>query len=177
MFIFARHAIVSSAFPHFGEESVLQVQIHLFLKGLAQIGTFKKKVSCYFFKNSFSYSQQFVLTFLTLCKFENHLSSQIKCVYIYNNETVCGVFSLQTLTVICLLISISHLLFYLLLTWFQGWNGSGTIFFGMCNLRCVFCQNWDISQKKNGWELKVSCGVFSARTGTSARRRMAGSSR
>ena len=24
----------------------------------------------------------------------------------------------------------------------------------MCNLRCVFCQNWDISQKKNGWELK-----------------------
>ena len=36
----------------------------------------------------------------------------------------------------------------------QGWNGSGTIFFGMCNLRCVFCQNWDISQKKNGWELK-----------------------
>ena len=25
---------------------------------------------------------------------------------------------------------------------------------GMCNLRCVFCQNWDISQKKNGWELQ-----------------------
>ena len=37
----------------------------------------------------------------------------------------------------------------------QGWNGSGTIFFGMCNLRCVFCQNWDISQKKNGWELSA----------------------
>jgi len=36
----------------------------------------------------------------------------------------------------------------------QGWNGSGTVFFGMCNLRCVFCQNWDISQKKNGWELQ-----------------------
>jgi len=35
----------------------------------------------------------------------------------------------------------------------QGWNGSGTIFFGMCNLRCVFCQNWDISQKKQGFEL------------------------
>ena len=32
----------------------------------------------------------------------------------------------------------------------RGWNGSGTIFFGMCNLRCVFCQNWDISQKKSG---------------------------
>ena len=23
----------------------------------------------------------------------------------------------------------------------RGWNGSGTIFFGWCNLRCVFCQN------------------------------------
>jgi putative pyruvate formate lyase activating enzyme len=22
----------------------------------------------------------------------------------------------------------------------RGWNGSGTIFFGLCNLRCVFCQ-------------------------------------
>ena len=32
----------------------------------------------------------------------------------------------------------------------RGWNGSGTIFFSMCNLRCVFCQNWDISQKKSG---------------------------
>ena len=38
----------------------------------------------------------------------------------------------------------------------QGWNGSGTIFFGMCNLRCVFCQNWDISQKKNGHELDAN---------------------
>ena len=27
----------------------------------------------------------------------------------------------------------------------RGWNGSGTIFFSGCNLRCVFCQNWDIS--------------------------------
>jgi len=26
-----------------------------------------------------------------------------------------------------------------------GWNGSGTIFFSRCNLRCVFCQNYDIS--------------------------------
>ncbi len=32
----------------------------------------------------------------------------------------------------------------------RGWNGSGTIFFGMCNLRCVFCQNWDISQNVSG---------------------------
>src|ERR687898_2826409 len=28
----------------------------------------------------------------------------------------------------------------------RGWNGSGTIFFAHCNLRCVFCQNFDISQ-------------------------------
>ncbi len=28
----------------------------------------------------------------------------------------------------------------------RGWNGSGTVFFGHCNLRCVFCQNFDISQ-------------------------------
>lgn len=34
----------------------------------------------------------------------------------------------------------------------RGWNGSGTIFFGLCNLRCVFCQNWDISQQHTGTE-------------------------
>jgi putative pyruvate formate lyase activating enzyme len=28
----------------------------------------------------------------------------------------------------------------------RGWRGSGTIFFSGCNLRCVFCQNFDISQ-------------------------------
>ena len=28
----------------------------------------------------------------------------------------------------------------------SGYNGSGTIFFGNCNLHCVFCQNADISQ-------------------------------
>ncbi len=36
----------------------------------------------------------------------------------------------------------------------RGYNGSGTIFFGLCNLRCVFCQNWDISQKQAGREMK-----------------------
>ncbi|MCZ7527149.1 MAG: radical SAM protein [Acidimicrobiia bacterium] len=35
----------------------------------------------------------------------------------------------------------------------RGWAGSGTIFFGSCNLRCVFCQNWDISQRPAGPEL------------------------
>ena len=32
----------------------------------------------------------------------------------------------------------------------SGWRGSGTIFFSWCNLRCVFCQNWEISQKGIG---------------------------
>jgi putative pyruvate formate lyase activating enzyme len=31
----------------------------------------------------------------------------------------------------------------------RGWRGSGTIFFAQCSLRCVFCQNYDISQ--SGW--------------------------
>jgi putative pyruvate formate lyase activating enzyme len=35
----------------------------------------------------------------------------------------------------------------------RGTKGSGTIFFSFCNLRCVFCQNWDASQKGNGREL------------------------
>lgn len=34
----------------------------------------------------------------------------------------------------------------------RGWRGSGTIFFGWCNLRCVFCQNHDISQRDAGFE-------------------------
>ena len=32
----------------------------------------------------------------------------------------------------------------------RGWAGSGTIFFSGCNLKCVFCQNWDISQVVRG---------------------------
>ncbi len=31
-----------------------------------------------------------------------------------------------------------------------GQNGSGTIFFSNCNLRCVFCQNWPISHEGRG---------------------------
>ncbi len=27
-----------------------------------------------------------------------------------------------------------------------GENGSGTIFFGYCNMRCVFCQNCELSR-------------------------------
>ena len=36
----------------------------------------------------------------------------------------------------------------------RGWNGSGTIFFSWCSLRCVFCQNWEISQKGRGQEVE-----------------------
>jgi len=36
----------------------------------------------------------------------------------------------------------------------RGRNGSGTIFFSWCNLRCVYCQNWDISQKGSGREVE-----------------------
>ncbi len=32
----------------------------------------------------------------------------------------------------------------------RGRMGSGAIFFAWCNLRCVFCQNWDISQRPSG---------------------------
>ncbi|HEU0293823.1 MAG TPA: radical SAM protein [Anaerolineales bacterium] len=36
----------------------------------------------------------------------------------------------------------------------RGWNGSGTIFFSWCNLRCQFCQNFDISQVGHGEETR-----------------------
>jgi putative pyruvate formate lyase activating enzyme len=32
----------------------------------------------------------------------------------------------------------------------RGWNGSGTIFMSWCNLRCVFCQNYETSQIGEG---------------------------
>ena len=35
----------------------------------------------------------------------------------------------------------------------RGTSGSGTIFFSLCNLKCVFCQNWDISQNGEGIEV------------------------
>ena len=35
----------------------------------------------------------------------------------------------------------------------RGWCGSGTIFFSFCNLKCVFCQNFDISWEGNGMTL------------------------
>ena len=35
----------------------------------------------------------------------------------------------------------------------SGRHGSGTIFFGWCNLKCKFCQNWQISQRGEGLEI------------------------
>jgi putative pyruvate formate lyase activating enzyme len=32
----------------------------------------------------------------------------------------------------------------------RGWRGSGTLFFTHCNLRCQFCQNFEISQLGDG---------------------------
>lgn len=34
-------------------------------------------------------------------------------------------------------------------------KGSGTVFFSNCNLNCVFCQNYEISQLGNGKEITV----------------------
>jgi len=38
----------------------------------------------------------------------------------------------------------------------RGRRGSGTIFFSWCNLRCVFCQNHDISQQGDGEEVSAA---------------------
>jgi putative pyruvate formate lyase activating enzyme len=32
----------------------------------------------------------------------------------------------------------------------RGWRGSGTVFFTSCNLRCAFCQNYEVSQLRHG---------------------------
>lgn len=37
----------------------------------------------------------------------------------------------------------------------SGANGSGTIFFSGCNLKCVFCQNYNISQEYSGKEISI----------------------
>lgn len=36
-----------------------------------------------------------------------------------------------------------------------GTGGSGTIFFSSCNLACVYCQNWEISQLRMGEEVEI----------------------
>ena len=41
-------------------------------------------------------------------------------------------------------------------------NGSGTVFFGGCSLRCVFCQNYEVSRAKRGKSVtpKELIGIF-----------------
>jgi uncharacterized Fe-S radical SAM superfamily protein PflX len=34
-----------------------------------------------------------------------------------------------------------------------GTHGSGTIFFSHCNLRCCFCQNWEIAHRGDGGDI------------------------
>jgi len=38
----------------------------------------------------------------------------------------------------------------------SGLNGSGTIFFSFCNLKCVYCQNYNISTKNYGKEITIN---------------------
>lgn len=38
----------------------------------------------------------------------------------------------------------------------SGTNGSGTIFFCGCSLKCVFCQNYEVSRKQTGKEISVN---------------------
>jgi len=35
----------------------------------------------------------------------------------------------------------------------RGWRGSGTVFFTRCNLKCQYCQNYDISQSDAGQDV------------------------
>ena len=37
----------------------------------------------------------------------------------------------------------------------SGINGSGAIFFTYCNLKCIFCQNYEISSNYNGKEITI----------------------
>lgn len=37
----------------------------------------------------------------------------------------------------------------------SGKRGSGTIFFSNCNMNCIYCQNYEISQKGKGKEISV----------------------
>ena len=37
----------------------------------------------------------------------------------------------------------------------SGNNGSGTVFFSNCNLNCIYCQNYEISQEGKGSEISI----------------------
>ncbi len=44
----------------------------------------------------------------------------------------------------------------------SGKKGSGTVFFSNCNMNCVFCQNYEISQQGKGKEISIEelAGIF-----------------
>lgn len=44
----------------------------------------------------------------------------------------------------------------------SGKSGSGTVFFSNCNLNCIYCQNYEISQQGRGKEITVEelAGIF-----------------
>ena len=42
----------------------------------------------------------------------------------------------------------------------SGDKGSGTIFFTGCNLKCVYCQNYEISDLGNGKEITIEEGNY-----------------
>lgn len=44
----------------------------------------------------------------------------------------------------------------------SGKNGSGTVFFSNCNLNCIYCQNYEISQEGKGKNVTVEhlAGIF-----------------
>ena len=44
----------------------------------------------------------------------------------------------------------------------SGNNGSGTVFFSNCNLNCIYCQNYEISQQGKGKEVSIEelAGIF-----------------
>ena len=37
----------------------------------------------------------------------------------------------------------------------SGKKGSGTVFFSNCNLNCIYCQNYEISQQGKGKEISI----------------------
>jgi|WetSurMetagenome_2_1015567.scaffolds.fasta_scaffold20027_2 putative pyruvate formate lyase activating enzyme len=39
----------------------------------------------------------------------------------------------------------------------SGTRGSGTIFFGNCNMQCVYCQNYQISQSSDNQQNEITC--------------------
>ena len=38
----------------------------------------------------------------------------------------------------------------------SGTNGSGAIFFSHCNMKCIFCQNYQISHLGKGKEISIN---------------------